>query len=460
MKSKYIFILIIFLFSHLTFADVCSDLLSNLNDDSFALTSKKIVTYDELKIFKLTYLTFQASVKSENCNPSIFLNSKSLIDSLKSKRIETINKFMALKITEESGNDLALELAILSGKKSNVTYELEDLFGAVPLNKNDKDSLKLPIKKSKNDDVLIVNQDKTNPIRSSNSCTDKINQNESVNLENARNQDGVGWCYAYVAADLLSYRLGKKISAVSLYNSKQSIEADIQHATGLGGNIEEAIETYLKNNNSLCLEEDLPSSDFKFCTYNNYAKFLNSLYQSAQKKSLKINQCLADNINSLFPGIEISTISNYVQKNGAKDLAEYLNHFQCKKQSFSGYKTTPVALQETRNSKEEMISTIDEKLNKSDVVGFYYDYKKLDSDNVLTGSHASIIVGRRFNNQSGSCEYLVRNSWGKDCIQKEGTGLTCHKNCDSQGDNCRYSGHYWVGQERLKNAMTGVAYLP
>ena len=129
-----------------------------------------------------------------------------------------------------------------------------------------------------------------------------------MNLNNVRDQDGVGWCYAYTAADLLSYRLKKKISAVSLYNSGVSIEADIASAKGAGSNISEAITSYLNKNNGLCLEEDLPSSDFKFCTYRRYADFLTALYQSIRDNSISDSQCLTKNLNAAFPGVDYSTV--------------------------------------------------------------------------------------------------------------------------------------------------------
>jgi hypothetical protein len=291
-------------------------------------------------------------------------------------------------------------------------------------------------------------------------CSTIINQNEAVNIENARNQDGVGWCYAYAAADLLSYRLNKKISAVSLYNSGQSIEKDIATKAGNGGDIAFAISDYLRKKNSLCLEEDLPSSDFKFCSYMNYSEFLNSLYQSINEKYISNDQCLSENLKAVFPIADYNVIQNYTSRFGSKNLVEYLYDLQCKKQSFKGYKVNPVNQYLPRFTKDALLKNIDALLEKKEIVGFASQWDKLaeTDDPAKTGGHATVIVGRRKSPDTGECEYLVRNSWGKSCDDMEGEGLTCDLACE--GNQCRYTGHLWVSTRRIKNSILGITYLP
>lgn len=293
-----------------------------------------------------------------------------------------------------------------------------------------------------------------------NSCTDVINQNEAVNLDNVRNQDGLGWCYAYAAADLLSFRLKKKISAISLYDSGQSIEKDI-FSDGKGGDIGGSIEDYLRKKNSLCLEEDLPSSDFQFCTYRNYANFLQALYQSIEENSLADNQCLNQNLNAAFPGVDFSVVNTFSAKYGSRNLAEYLYDLQCKKRSFVGYKVNPVSLTTPRFKPDDLLKKVDGLLDTGEIVGYACQYGTLSetTDDSKKGGHAMLIVGRRQNPETGDCEYLLRNSWGKDCTDAEGEGFTCDKKCDENND-CRYSGHLWVNSRRMKNAMEGITYLP
>lgn len=291
-------------------------------------------------------------------------------------------------------------------------------------------------------------------------CSTIINQNEAVNIENARNQDGVGWCYAYAAADLLSYRLKKKISAVSLYDSGQSIEQDISSMSGKGGDMGWAITDYLRKKNSLCLEEDLPSSDFKFCSYMNYSEFLNSLYQSVNEKYISNDQCLVDNLKATFPLADYGVIQNYTSRFGSKNLVEYLYDLHCKKQSFKGYKVNPVNQYLPRFTKEALLKNINALLEKKEIVGLASQWEKLteNDDPAKTGGHATVIVGRRKSPDTGECEYLVRNSWGKSCDELEGEGLTCDLACVDR--NCRYTGHLWVSTRRIQNSILGITYLP
>ena len=171
-----------------------------------------------------------------------------------------IRDSMKLGIKEESGKDLSSEYDYLTGKSKKYKYDFEDVFNQAPG--------KVVVSNKVYEDIVVPpkkNEPPVKPVITGGKCSDKINQNEAVNLNNARNQDTVGWCYAYTAADLLSYRLKKRISAVSLYNSGQEIEQDIKSSeSARGGDIKSSIDSYLTKKNGLCLEENLPSNDFKF----------------------------------------------------------------------------------------------------------------------------------------------------------------------------------------------------
>ncbi|MDO9182854.1 MAG: hypothetical protein Q7U04_10625, partial [Bacteriovorax sp.] len=133
---------------------------------------------------------------------------------------------------------------------------------------------------------------------------------------------------------------------------------------------------------------------------------------------------------------------------------------KCNKKNYPTFKIDPVQQNIPQHSSDDIVKNIDNLLNKDEVIGLSYNYEEVDDKDSRKGGHASLIVGRRLNKESGDCEYLVRNSWGKDCPQHEGEGVTCHKICDAYGNKCRNSGHFWVNQRKLKNAMTGITYLP
>lgn len=438
MKNSLYSILVIFFLVLTTTvrADSCSNALEEFRNIAGEIINRRLVSFNDLLTYKEAFEKLQTQVSNAPCAKETLEATKGMHSALKQKRIETLDKYLKLKIYEEGGSDLLQEYAQLTGKK-NGKFALDGVFeGSAPKKNNPK----APIQNNK--------------------CSDIINQNEAVNLDNARNQDGVGWCYAYTAADLLSFRLKKQISAISLYNSGQSVEDDISGEIPKGGDIGEAIETYLAKKNGLCLESDLPSSDFKFCTYRDYHNFLSSLYQSVKEERLVDSQCLNQNLNSAFPGVDYSIVKDYANRYGSKKLAEFLFDYKCKKKSFINYKVKPVTQGAPYHKVDEMLKKMDGLISKGEVVGVGYNYNLLNETEDGTGGHASLVVGRRQNQETGECEYLIRNSWGKDCTQNEGPGLSCHKNCDEGGGNCRYSGHFWVNQKRLKNSLLGITFLP
>ena len=81
-------------------------------------------------------------------------------------------------------------------------------------------------------------------------------------------------------------------------------------------------------------------------------------------------------------------------------------------------------------------SQVDEVINKGDILGIEYDagiLKNYKYEKDFLNGHASSIVGRRFNPKTNSCEYLLRNSWGKGC-----SGYHNDYEC--------INGHIWIAE--------------
>lgn len=428
------------------YADTCDDALLEFQMNADTYLEKRLMAYDDVKRYSELFTQFKSQVGNESCAASAIAQTEDSRKIVKEKRIETIQKYLKLGIKEEGGKDLSSEYDFLTGKSKKYKYDFEDVFSP--------GAGKVTPPARVYEDIVIPSKP---PKVSASGCSDIINQNETVNLENVRNQDSVGWCYAYTAADLLSFKLNKKISAVSLYSSGQDIELDIKDSTSQqGGDIKSSIDNYLAKKNGLCLEEDLPSNDFKFCTDRSYNDFLNTFLNAVRERKLDQNLCLEKNLAQAFPGTDLNFIRNHANRFGTKKIIEALYDNQCKKLSFKGLKINAVNMYTSRYQPEAVMKKLDEQVSKGEIIGVAYDYNKLNGE-PGTGGHASIVVGRRTNSESGACEYLVRNSWGKNCDQTEDDGLSCHKNCDSNG--CRYSGHFWVSGERLKKSILGVSYL-
>jgi len=464
MKVKVFILSLLFIFFQFELK-ACTDEFNQFTDNISSLRSKRLLMYEDLLSVQKEFENLEILLKNQACEKETIKSADAILMEFKEKRIRTLETYKKMNIAEEAGMNLSEELAYLNGKNSKFQYP------------NGSNFLKrdLPIKRPIEVEIIVekkyeakkpdyqLQPDKFNKIMADNGnpkCPDVINQNEAVNLNNVRDQDTVGWCYAYSASDLLSFRLKKVISAVSLYDSGQTIAKDIATDEGKGGYIDESITKFLNNNKGLCLEKNLPSSDFAFCTHTRYVDFLRSLLRHSERGfnqgSLDDLFCMNQNIGLAFPGMGIDRVRSLANVYGKDQLLERLFKEQCKELAFQDFKAQPQVFNNTRYTVDTILSKINEQLNKGDIAAVAYKYHLISPER--NGDHASVVVGRRFNKESNKCEFLVRNSWGKACSQKEENGVSCHKNCD--GNGCRYSGHFWVAEDRFKTALTGVTFLP
>lgn len=444
------------------YADACSEAFSRLESDLKPITNKRMATYDDMYFFSVSIDLYREKVKNKPCPPAVLAKIAVYRNEIKEKRLSTVQKFLKLGIKEEAGRDLATEQDYLSGKNPKAAYEFAGTFKVEPVVEV-KPEPKPPV------ETIVINPPKVEHVivippkverPKDPTCGEVLHQSETVNLHNVRNQDSVGWCYAYTASDMLSFKLNKKVSAVSLADPPD-IEADVaMGAKQVGGIIEGSAKKYLNKNRGVCLEENLPSSDFKFCIDQRYQDYVNYLLELARTnkfdQALSTNSCLERDLRSLFPNVSIPQIQSHIRQKGSRKLIESLNNLQCSN-------LTPVNPQdyemESHNSfvisQTELVQHLDRQISRG-MVGIGYNYKTMAGASE-TGGHASLVVGRRVNPENGACEYLIRNSWGKTCDQKEDSELSCHKNCDSSG--CRYSGHFWVSRARMTKSIADVNFF-
>ena len=112
---------------------------------------------------------------------------------------------------------------------------------------------------------------------SDNNCTNKDNRKPPL-TDHIRDQADMKWCYAYVAADLISHNLGVLVSAVDVTNTYNSYSkwhadrfrrglVDTPMKTGkesdrITGNLRASIDLAIRK--GVCLEENVKSSGFSF----------------------------------------------------------------------------------------------------------------------------------------------------------------------------------------------------
>ena len=211
----------------------------------------------------------------------------------------------------------------------------------------------------------------------------------------ARNQGQTGWCYGYAAADLLSYLLKVKISAAAVVFSPAKIQLKARDAKNTdGGDTTVALRRALRV--GLCREESFPS-DGDALAPNLGADA--RLFRSELK-----DQCL----DRLFP--------------------------------------TSIAIYKKRVRGD--ITLINQILDDNNIVstGLDGDIFQTENKEKYKTDHASVIVGRRWNDFENRCEYLFRNAWESNC-----DGYRMDRDC--------VQGHIWLSESDVVKSVTDITYL-
>lgn len=296
-----------------------------------------------------------------------------------------------------------------------------------------------------------------------------------------RDQDTVGWCHAFTAADLLSAKLGRRISAASLgvvaeraglsEANKPIAESKILH----GGRVDTTLVAGLKKGS--CLEADFPSEYFgngdierrtlidiikKAENEADLASGSEPFYLKPYDFESPLLVCNQTTSGNLFSMQQMQTLKNIKSAVMGKSRSETvfsdmerkacdgkrINQQAISVRSYSIMEFLEFPHTQRHTNEKELLSKIDEQLSKGIPLGMsYYSRFLLTKTVEKKDAHASIIVGRAFNSASGQCEYLVRNSWGKGCAGMPEPEFRCK------------DGHFWISKGELHRHILGVTYL-
>ena len=322
------------------------------------------------------------------------------------------------------------------------------------------------------------------------SCTDvdnrrpplvELKKDGSIKRNNMRNQDSVGWCYAYAAADMLSMEVGQNVSAIDVANAYNNSKiADwfgSDESSMDGGLIDSAAHSALDR--GLCLESQLPSSDYYFSEsskklieelkaieelYDLYGEYTSDIapgvFSTFTIPKTGVNLLKAHNEfkhnlvcgkidsdwNQLFKSLNIDNFMDVIKSASSRnDFIDKLVSENCKPRLKLASNPTFSELGFFSYS-ETIWNKIDSELTKGNITGLrYFSDVLVDKYRHESGRHASLIVARRFNNTTQSCEYLIRNSWGTQCTQYD------------EDFEC-IEGNIWIPEEYIKPATYGVIY--
>ena len=293
-----------------------------------------------------------------------------------------------------------------------------------------------------------------------------------------RNQSGTYWCFAFTAADMLTQKLGTRVSAAavaSLYyqqaeNSKMVVAKgdEIGWSSRKGGEAIVAIAD-AEYAGSICSEAEFHSDqlDVEFRRQHPEVHGAQNLnIQAAAKLStilskldlisgnMKDADLTCDAVMSselVFPGLDLPTVLAVLKK--AKDSQEailWMEKLNCRN-PLSIPKSIPKPMEEValEGHGRRLIPSIDQQLERGEIVGLTYTLPPLLTEAASPMMqeqtfHSSSIVQRKF--FDGQCQYLIRDSLGKRC---EG-----YRKCDSD------PGNFWVTADDLDKAARSIQYFP
>lgn len=269
-------------------------------------------------------------------------------------------------------------------------------------------------------------------------------------LGDARDQGSIGWCFAHVAADLISYKMGQKISVSELassYFNSIPLSKGVWKKKGLKENGWVALALYLGLKKGVCLEEDLPSGNFSIGSDSAVPYIKLPAIPDAISFLTKIKEGSAKGSYLNFPHVGKDEFLEILSKNTVRGAWDQIVSKSCKPRMLkpAGLKRKSPAW--TYLSSKASFKRIDKQLENGNVLGVSYWASFLTDVNAKKAvPHASVILGRRWNTTKNSCEYLIRNSWGTGCYAYDRT-LDCEK------------GNIWVPKELLKKNINFVDYL-
>lgn len=297
---------------------------------------------------------------------------------------------------------------------------------------------------------LYTEQGKVSNLREKNKCQPKIDlRNETLGA--VRDQDSIGWCYAFAAADLLTYKLKKKISAadVAMNYNDTLINRIFKKLGGFGeqnfhgGDEGDAIEKTAKKGGA-CLEKNLRSEDNGYSTL---MTTLTDIEKIKENSTSDISSLCSKAAMAMFPNM---TLTDYlaIAKGALKtDLLERLSDKACGPRISLDRIRVKSQYAFLESGRKELFDQIDKQLANKNIVSIGYNSKALyDVDTQEEGLHASVAVGRRYNASNGECEYLIRNSWGRACSSYD-QRLSCEE------------GNIWVPKSALVKGILNVTYL-
>lgn len=281
---------------------------------------------------------------------------------------------------------------------------------------------------------------------------------------------GTESCYAFAAADLVSAKLGRPVSAIDIHNAFQnSLTGKAFSMFSIPGGLpDSAIDSAQKR--GFCSEDQVRSSNnvlisWMSNTKSNFGKTLSELKKLSAilaelppKSRREFAQCQASQIEGLnyfFPKMSFNAFVDILSQSPPEEILDRLIDFNCNKKRIQAdfNIVTHIGFGDTFS---EMASYLtDAQLDQENAVALGFRGNILKNIYVSTGEHASTIIGRRWDSEKNQCEYLIKNTWGTECKNK---GRHLYDPFFLMKNRCE-NGNIWIPGELLFPRTHMVVYL-
>lgn len=299
----------------------------------------------------------------------------------------------------------------------------------------------------------------------------------------ARSQGNIGWCYANVAADLLTYYYKKDLKGQRVssgYTALTFNEHNANPALTEGGVVGRAIHAVAEEG-FLCpesLEIDALKAGPKMRIKQKLDSFVHfkRLYDQGKTDPTKRKIFVAQlqtyrSTNSTLFRLKENEIASLLQSTTEDEFPIEFARLLCRdhrievrppiphmiannKESFMNFMTklSPYVHTELEEHKPVAISYAAQFLFQTSVPDWRFSLHRLmTTRNDTVARHASMIVGRRWNDTRKRCEFILRNSWGTNCKAYANAYFQKPEHCEA--------GNLFVSDRFLETQMYGIYYF-
>ncbi len=289
-----------------------------------------------------------------------------------------------------------------------------------------------------------------------NTCSDlKL---DTSSLGEVRNQGNISWCYAFTASDMLQYtfKTSEKISASDIatnYNKTRIgklmdlfLNYGEPHETGFN---KVALIHAMKSGH--CPESIFPSEEWVKVTHDSEEKVLmTEAMKQIKDLHARRGELTFENLPFYFKfkNIDKETFLSVLKsKNKLKNFYTELRAKACQNERMNFDHQWKVKMI-FRN--KNIFKRIHSQLDLGRIIGLDYDSRILENAQnqsiKISSLHTSSIIGRRWNNETNTCQYLIRNSWGDKC-ERYDQSLECQE------------GNLWLNESMVFKNMTSIVYM-